>query len=93
MAVLHKQQPSLEAQLCNLADEIAYNAHDIDDGVRSGALTLDQLDDVPLFARFRDEATKEHPHLLGQGMQRRCLHESIRQNAQRAGLRCDGCDA
>ena len=36
MAVLHKQQPSLEAQLCNLADEIAYNAHDIDDGVRSG---------------------------------------------------------
>ena len=75
---LHKQQPSLEAQLCNLADEIAYNAHDIDDGVRSGLLTLDQLDDVPLFARFRDEATTEHPQLLGQGMQRRCLHESIR---------------
>ncbi len=43
-----------------------------------GSDQLDQLDDVPLFARFRDEATEEHPQLLGQGMQRRCLHESIR---------------
>ena len=50
---LDRTQPSLEAQLCNLADEIAYNAHDIDDGVRSGLLTLEQLDEVPLFARFR----------------------------------------
>jgi dGTPase len=40
---LNHQQPSLEAQLCNLADEIAYNAHDIDDGVRSGLITLAQL--------------------------------------------------
>ena len=32
---LDRTQPGLEAQLCNLADEIAYNAHDIDDGVRS----------------------------------------------------------
>src|SRR5574343_512448 len=38
------QRPSLEAQLCNLADEIAYNAHDIDDGVRSGLITLAQLE-------------------------------------------------
>jgi dGTPase len=37
-------EPSLEAQLCNLADSIAYNAHDIDDGVRSGLLTLSQMD-------------------------------------------------
>ena len=43
-------QPSLEAQLANLADEIAYNAHDIDDGVRSGLLTLTQVAEVPLFA-------------------------------------------
>lgn len=75
---VHKRQPSLEAQLCNLADEIAYNAHDIDDGVRSGLLTLEQLDEVELFARYRAEATREHPHLLDAGMQRRCLHESIR---------------
>jgi dGTPase len=67
-------QPSLEAQLCNLADEIAYNAHDIDDGVRSGLLTLEQLDAVPLFARYRDEALAEHPLLEG----RRLLYEAIR---------------
>jgi dGTPase len=37
------RQPSLEAQICNLADEIAYNNHDVDDGLRSGLLTLEQL--------------------------------------------------
>jgi dGTPase len=46
---LERSQPSLEAQLCNLADEIAYNAHDIDDGVRSGLITLEQLEEVDLF--------------------------------------------
>jgi dGTPase len=66
--------PSLEAQLANLADEIAYNAHDIDDGVRSGLLTLDQLEAVPLFDRFRRQALAEHPHLVG----RRLLFEAIR---------------
>ncbi|GAA6143360.1 deoxyguanosinetriphosphate triphosphohydrolase [Hydrogenophaga sp. 5NK40-0174] len=66
--------PSLEAQLCNLADEIAYNAHDIDDGVRSGLLELDQLLRVPLFARFHRQALKDHPGLDG----RRLLFESIR---------------
>jgi len=66
--------PSLEAQLCNLADEIAYNAHDIDDGVRSGLLTLEQLDEVPLFAHYRQQALAAHPHLNG----RRLLFESIR---------------
>ncbi|HVR52752.1 MAG TPA: deoxyguanosinetriphosphate triphosphohydrolase, partial [Pseudorhodoferax sp.] len=49
---LERSQPSLEAQLCNLADEIAYNAHDIDDGVRSGLLVLAQLEEVPLFDDF-----------------------------------------
>ncbi len=71
---LERTQPSLEAQLCNLADEIAYNAHDIDDGVRSGLLTLEQLDAVPLFARHRDAALAEHPRLEG----RRLLYEAIR---------------
>lgn len=68
------QSPSLEAQLCNLADEIAYNAHDIDDGVRSGLLTLEQLECVDLFDAFRREALAEHPGLRG----RRLLFESIR---------------
>lgn len=66
--------PSLEAQLCNLADEIAYNAHDIDDGVRSGLISLEQLDGVPLFRRYRQQALASHPHLSG----RRLLFETIR---------------
>ncbi len=71
---LQRMRPSLEAQLCNLADEIAYNAHDIDDGVRSGLLSLSQLQDLPLFARHRDEVLREFPQVQG----RRLLHEAIR---------------
>ncbi len=71
---LDRTRPSLEAQLCNLADEIAYNAHDIDDGVRSGLITLEQLTEVPLFERFRLETLQEFPALQG----RRVLYESIR---------------
>lgn len=66
--------PSLEAQLCNLADEIAYNAHDIDDGVRSGLLTLEQVASVELFDTYRRRALAAHPQLGG----RRLLFESIR---------------
>jgi dGTPase len=66
--------PSLEAQLCNLADEIAYNAHDIDDGVRSGLLSMEQLAEVPLFERYRLKALDAYPRLVG----RRLLFESIR---------------
>ena len=75
---LERTQPSLEAQLCNLADEIAYNAHDIDDGVRSGLLTLAQLEDVPLFDGFRRETLAEHPHLASDTQGRRLLYETIR---------------
>lgn len=70
--------PSLEAQLCNLADEIAYNAHDIDDGVRSGLITLTQLDDVPLVDRFRRETLRDHPHLGAASQGRKLLFETIR---------------
>lgn len=66
--------PSLEAQLCNLADEIAYNAHDIDDGVRSGLLSMEQLEAVPLFARYHRLVLEKHPRLDG----RRLLFEVIR---------------
>ena len=71
---LARTQPSLEAQVCNLADEIAYNAHDIDDGVRSGLLDHEQLLVLPAFARFHHEVLREHPGLLG----RRLLYETIR---------------
>ncbi len=75
---LLRQQPALEAQLCNLADEIAYNAHDIDDGVRSGLITMEQLEDVPLFDRYRAQALAEHPHLDQPAHRRRWLNEAIR---------------
>ena len=70
-------QPGLEAQLTNLADEIAYNCHDVDDGVRSGLLDLAQLEDVPLYARLRDDALAEHPRLR-QLPARRLVHETLR---------------
>jgi len=84
---LRGQQPSLEAQLVNLADEMAYNAHDIDDGVRSGLLGVPQLMEVPLYRRFHDEALAAHPALERSGG-RRLLFESIRRmrDAQAADL-------
>ena len=75
---IDRRQPGLEAQLCNLADEIAYNAHDIDDGVRSGLITLAQLEDVTLFDRYRRAALAAHPALAEGLGQRRLLYESIR---------------
>lgn len=70
-------QPGLEAQLANLADEIAYNAHDVDDGVRSGLITLEQVAQVPLIARFYRETLAEHPDLAARG-DRRLLFETLR---------------
>lgn len=75
---LNASQPSLEAQLANLADEIAYNAHDIDDGVRSGLLTMAQLEEVSLFDAFRREVLRDHPDLASATQQRRLLFETIR---------------
>jgi dGTPase len=71
------EQPSLEAQLANLADEMAYNAHDIDDGLRSGLLRMEQLDDVALFDEHRRAALQEHPVLRG-APERRLLAETLR---------------
>ncbi|MDP2823640.1 MAG: deoxyguanosinetriphosphate triphosphohydrolase [Sulfuritalea sp.] len=71
---LDGRRPSLEAQICNLADEIAYNNHDVDDGLRSGLLTLEQIEGVGLFARHAAEADAEFPNLSG----RRRVHETIR---------------
>lgn len=68
------RRPSLEAQICNLADEIAYNNHDVDDGLRSGLLSLEQLDEISLFARHARETDREFPELS----RRRRVHETIR---------------
>lgn len=75
---LNGTEPSLEAQLCNLADAIAYNAHDIDDGVRSGLLTLSQMDEVPLFAHYKTLTLQQHPGLSEGSKARRLLYETIR---------------
>jgi dGTPase len=71
---LDRTQPSLEAQLANLADEIAYNNHDIDDGLRSGLLTTTQLDQVDFYARHRREVESVFPGLGG----RRAIAETMR---------------
>lgn len=71
---LEGTQPSLEAQLANLADEIAYNNHDVDDGLRSGLITLEQLEDVPLFAAQRREVEARWPGLTG----RKLINETVR---------------
>jgi dGTPase len=75
---LLRHQPGLEAQLCNLADEIAYNAHDIDDGVRSGLITTEQLRDVAQYEEFQQAALNANPHLRQANQSRRLLYESIR---------------
>ena len=71
---IERSQPSLEAQLTNLADEIAYNNHDIDDGLRSGLITMAQMEEVELFARLHREVEARYPGLPG----RRALYETIR---------------
>ncbi len=71
---LLRRQASVEAQIANLADEIAYNNHDIDDGLRSGLVEPAQLEQVPLYARHRADALARMPGLTG----RRAIHETVR---------------
>lgn len=71
---IDKTSPSLEAQLTNYADEIAYNNHDIDDGLRSGLITIEQLSKVDLFALNLAEVKAKYPKLE----QKRLIHETIR---------------
>ncbi len=71
---LKRRQPSLEAQITNLADEIAYNNHDVDDGMRAGLIELPQLLDVKLFRRQYEVVTKQYSNLTD----RTLLHEVIR---------------
>lgn len=92
-------QPTLEAQVANLADEIAYNNHDIDDGIRAGLLKPEQLREVPLFARHHDEVLARYPVLSPKQMR----HETVRRiigtlvddllRASRARLEAAGYDS
>ena len=60
---LERRQPGLEAQLANIADEIAYNNHDVDDGLRSGLITLEQLSVLPFFAEHLRSVERAYPGL------------------------------
>jgi dGTPase len=71
---LHRQQPGLEAQIANLADEIAYNNHDVDDGIRAGMIEIPELLDIRLFRRQYDLVANKYPNLG----ERRLVHEIIR---------------
>jgi dGTPase len=71
---LKRRRPSLEAQIANLADEIAYNNHDVDDGLRSGLLAMDQLARVTIFARHMKGVLRAYPRLA----ERRLVHETVR---------------
>ncbi|MDG1461924.1 MAG: deoxyguanosinetriphosphate triphosphohydrolase, partial [Gammaproteobacteria bacterium] len=74
MRFINRKQPGLEAQLANLADAIAYNNHDVDDGLRSGLITVKELQDVPLFGEQHQEVMRCHPQLEGRAM----IHETVR---------------
>jgi dGTPase len=71
---INRQQPALEAQLANLADSIAYNSHDVDDGLRSGLITIEQLVEVDIFREQYEEVLHLYPGVDS----RRQIHEIIR---------------
>jgi dGTPase len=71
---LENSRPSLEAQICNLADEIAYNSHDVDDGLRSGLLNLRQMEEIDLFGRHAAIVRELFPGIS----ERKLIHETIR---------------
>lgn len=71
---IRRQRPGLEAQIANLADEIAYNNHDVDDGLRSGLLDMEQLSTIAIFRRQMRAVLREYPKIEG----RRLVHETVR---------------
>ncbi|MFQ6006055.1 MAG: deoxyguanosinetriphosphate triphosphohydrolase [Woeseia sp.] len=71
---LERRQPGLEAQLADIADSIAYNNHDVDDGFRAGLLSLDQLCGEPLFREQHEAVSIRYPGLED----RRLIYEIIR---------------
>jgi dGTPase len=76
---INRQQPGLEAQLANFADEIAYNNHDVEDGIRAGLISAEQLLEVPLFLEYHTEVLAKYPKLTG----RRLVYEVVRRMINR----------
>jgi len=71
---LERRQPGLEAQLANLADAIAYNNHDVDDGIRAGLVSVEALTEVTIFRRHHDTVRGLHPTIPS----RKLVHETVR---------------
>jgi len=76
---IKRQQPSLEAQIANLADEIAYNNHDVDDGLRAELIAIDELKEVALFRNQYERVVAAYPEVSG----RRLIHEVVRRMINR----------
>ena len=69
---IHKTQPSMEAQLANMADELAYNFHDLDDGLRANLLNLEELESLAIIKRQLDILKNKYPALKS-----RRLHKEL----------------
>jgi dGTPase len=76
---INRRQPGLEAQLANFADEIAYNNHDVEDGIRAGLISAEQLLEVPLFLEYHAQVLAKYPALAG----RRLVYEIVRRMINR----------
>jgi dGTPase len=86
---IERTQPSLEAQLANLADEVAYVNHDVDDGLRSGLLSVKQLSQVELFSRHHHAVVHQYPH----ASERRQVYETIRRMINELVVDLTACSA
>ncbi|SVB16847.1 uncharacterized protein METZ01_LOCUS169701, partial [marine metagenome] len=71
---IDRKQPGLEVQLANLADEVAYNHHDVDDGLRAGLLTVDELSELALFRVQYERVKAIHPKIT----RRALINETVR---------------
>jgi len=76
---INNHQPGIEAQIANVADEIAYNNHDVDDGLRAGFLSIDQMCEITLFNEQHEYVMKKYPSISS----RRAIHEIIRRMINR----------
>jgi dGTPase len=79
---LNGEQPGLEAQVANISDEIAYNNHDVDDGLRAGLVSLEDLQSVESFREAFEQVNELWPNLA----ERRIIHEVIRRMINRQVL-------
>lgn len=74
---INKTQPSLEAQLANIADELAYNFHDLDDGLRANLLNLEQLEEVEIIRTQLNLIRQKYPQLAGRRLHKELVRHLI----------------